>query len=216
VPARPGITNALGCVVADVRHDYVQTVNAPLAGVDMGRVRDVLEGQIAQGRETIAREGVSVEDVRVLHSADMQFVGQSHLLSVPIPSPDIDRASLQAAFDAVYWNRFEVKLPEIKANLVNLHTAVIGTRPPIDLSNLIDEARAADLAGAQAGSRSVWFAETGWIETPLYRRGKLASGFALEGPAIVEQLDTTIVIEPGMTATVDAMGNLEIRIGRAA
>jgi len=186
----------------------------------MGQVSTTLESQIATGRETIAREGIAVEDITILHSADMQFVGQSHLLSVPIDRPDVGRETLQQAFEAVYWHRFEVALPEIKANLVNLHTAVIGKRAAVDLSNLIDEPRAADLAGAQTGTRPVWFIETGpgqtgWCETPLFARGKLAPGFQIEGPAIVEQMDTTIVIEPGMTATVDAMGNLDVAIGEA-
>ncbi|MCR9221152.1 MAG: hydantoinase/oxoprolinase family protein [Alphaproteobacteria bacterium] len=216
IPARPGVTNALGCVVADLRHDYVNTLNEPMGTVDMAEVRAVLEEQIAQGRETIAREGAAVEAVRVLHSADMQFVGQSHLLSVPVSGPDVSRETLQQAFEAAYWARFEVSLPEIKANLVNLHTAVIGKRPPVDLSNLIDEPRADSLDGARTGMRPVWFAGAGWVETPLYARGKLATGFTIAGPAIVEQLDTTIVIEPDMTASVDAMGNLDVRIGGAA
>lgn len=216
IPARPGVTNALGCVVADLRHDYVNTLNEPLAAVDMADVRAVLEEQIAQGRETIAREGAAVEAVRVLHSADMQFVGQSHLLSVAVPGPEVSREALQQAFEAAYWARFEVSLPEIKANLVNLHTAVIGKRPPVDLSNLIDEPRAETPAAARTGARPVWFAGAGWVETLLYARGKLASDFTIAGPAIVEQLDTTIVIEPDMTASVDAMGNLDVRIGGAA
>ncbi|MEQ8603000.1 MAG: hydantoinase/oxoprolinase family protein [Marivibrio sp.] len=215
VPARPGITNALGCTVADVRHDYVNTINEPLGTVDMALVRETLEAQIAQGRATIEREGVEVGDVSVLHSADMQFVGQSHLLAVPVSGPDVDRETLQQAFEDVYWARFEVALPEIKANLVNLHTAVIGKRPPVDLSNLIDEERAASAQAALAGRRTVWFQGAGWVETPLYSRGKLAEGFAIDGPAIVEQLDSTIVIEPGMRARVDAMGNLIVSIGDA-
>ncbi|MBP5856610.1 hydantoinase/oxoprolinase family protein [Marivibrio halodurans] len=212
VPARPGITNALGCVVADVRHDYVQTINEPLDKVDMDLVHRTLADQIAAGRETIAREGVSVEDIRIVHGADMQFVGQSHLLSVPLAEAGVDRGTLQDAFEWVYWERFEVALPEIKANLVNLHTAVIGKRPAVDLSNLIDEERAADLDGARLGRRSVWFEGEGWVDTPRYARGKLAAGFEIEGPAIVEQLDTTVLIEPGMRAVVDVLGNLEIRI----
>lgn len=215
VPARPGITNALGCVVADVRHDYVQTINEPLGSVDMDLVHRTLADQIAAGRETIAREGVSVEDIQVIHGADMQFVGQSHLLPVPVPDAAIDRESLQQAFERVYWERFEVALPEIKANLVNLHTAVIGKRPAVDLSNLIDEERAADVAGARLGTRAVWFEGAGRVETPRYARGKLAAGFEIEGPAIVEQLDTTVLIEPGMRAIVDPLGNLDIRIGGA-
>ena len=84
IPARPGITSAVGCITADIRHDYVNTVNAPLAEADMGSVRAILERQAADGRATIEQEGVAVGEIAYLHAADMQFEGQTHLLTVPI------------------------------------------------------------------------------------------------------------------------------------
>src|SRR3546814_823784 len=68
IPARPGITNALGCVVADLRHDYVRTVNKPLSDLPDGLVAEVLAAQIAEGRATLARDGVAVDEVQVLHT----------------------------------------------------------------------------------------------------------------------------------------------------
>ncbi|MGE4219699.1 MAG: hydantoinase/oxoprolinase family protein [Alphaproteobacteria bacterium] len=213
VPARPGITNALGCAVADVRHDYVNTINRPLASLDMALVRDTLRAQAAEGEATVAREGVQVDGIRHLYSADMQFQGQSHLLTVAIPDPAVTRDDLQAAFERAYWDRFEVALPDIRATLVNLHTAVIGRRPPVDLSALIPaEGRAADLAGARTGMRRVWFAEGGWQETPVYRRERLPLDAVLSGPAILEQLDTTTVLPPGARAAQDAAGNLILTV----
>ncbi len=128
IPARPGITNAIGCATADLRHDYVNTVNTALADLDMAHVRTILEAQVDAGRDTIAREGVAVEAIQPLHFADMQFLGQTHMLSIPLPSPAITREALQALFDQAYWERFAVELPEIRAVLVNLHTR--RDRPP--------------------------------------------------------------------------------------
>ncbi|MBM3571084.1 MAG: hydantoinase/oxoprolinase family protein, partial [Alphaproteobacteria bacterium] len=91
IPARPGITNALGCAVADLRHDYVNTLNRPLDSMDMAEVHRVLVEQVAQGKALIAREGVAIASHAVIHVAEMQFLGQSHLLSVPIPKPDMTR-----------------------------------------------------------------------------------------------------------------------------
>ena len=68
----------------------------------------------------------------------MQFVGQTHLINVPLPSAEPDRETLQRLFETAYFARFKVELPEIRANLVNLNTAVIGVRPAVDLSRLID------------------------------------------------------------------------------
>src|SRR5690606_37402921 len=67
VPARPGITNAIGCVVADLRHDFVRTLNKPVAALGEDEMREVLEAQIEEGRRTLEREGVAVESVVVLH-----------------------------------------------------------------------------------------------------------------------------------------------------
>ncbi len=207
IPARPGITNALGCAAADLRHDFVNTVNSPVQQLDMAAVARLLQAQIAEGRALLAREGVAIRGVRLLHSADMQFQGQSHILMVPLPGPEVTREQLQAAFDAAYWTRFGVELPEIRAVLVNLHTAVIGLRPPLELKALAAFRPGDDLAAARTEPREVWF-EGGWTATPVYQRDLLPRELRLTGPAIVEQLDCTTVIEPGNRAGMDDFGNL--------
>ena len=213
VPIRPGITSAIGCVVADVRHDYVNTINAPLDVLDMDQFTATLEAQMTEGRETIEREGVEVEDLRFIHDADMQFVGQSHILTVPLQSPNVTREELRKLFEEVYWERFAVELPEIKAVLVNLHTAVIGRRKSIDLSTLVPRGgNGHDAAGV---TRQVWY-ESGWQDTPIYHRDNLPPGAEFDGPAIVEQLDTTTVFEPECQVKVDSAGNLIITVGRLA
>ena len=216
VPARPGITNALGCVVADIRHDFVNTVNRPLDGADMEEVHALFARRIDEGRALIAQESVEVERVEVVCSADMQFIGQTHLLRVALDGPEPSREDLQARFERAYWDRFRVSLPEIRPALVNLNVSVIGVRREIDLALLIDPAgRRASLAAAQVGARPVWF-DAGWLDTPVYRREHLPGDAVIEGPAIVEQLDATLVIDPGCTARGDADGNLMIEIGDPA
>ena len=209
-PARPGITNALGCLVAELRHDYVNTVNAQLDDLDMDRLRAILEAHIAEGRATIERESVAVSAVRLLHFADMQFLGQSHILTIPI-ALEITREELQAAFEAAYWRRFEVELPEIRAVLVNLHSAVIGEREAMPLAAIADRGN----SGPVGVTRRVWFGEA-WVETPILRRGYFSPGTALDGPAIIGQLDTTVVVEPGDRVAADDHGNLIITVAGGA
>jgi len=214
VPARPGITNALGCVVADMRHDFVNTLNQPVAALDEARARDILARQEREGRELIGKEAVKPATIRVEHSADMQFVGQTHLLNVPLPSAEVTRSQLQSLFETAYFQRFRVRLPEIRAALVNLNTSVIGVRGELDLSTLIDPAgRSGDLAGALEETRPVWF-DGQWIDTPVYAREKLPLDAAFEGPAILEQLDATTVVEPGDRVSGDAEGNIIIEVRR--
>ena len=211
VPARPGITSALGCLVADVRHDFVKTVNQDLLRLDVAQGRAILAAQIAEGRALLASEGVEVETVTVHHEADMQFIGQTHVLTVPIAGTDFGRDDLRLAFEKAYWERFEVELKQMRAQVVNLRTAVIGRRRPVSLEGLMTREVGRVSLPATPPRRRVWF-EGGWVDTPVYRREQLAAGTELTGPAIVEQLDTTTVIEPGDGVRVDALGNLEITV----
>ncbi|MFK0686946.1 hydantoinase/oxoprolinase family protein [Mesorhizobium sp. IMUNJ 23033] len=215
VPARPGITNALGCVVADLRHDFVNTVNQPVAALDESQLHGILERHRNEGEELIGKEAVMPETIRVTHSADMQFVGQTHIINVPLPSSSVTREMLQRLFEKAYFARFKVELPEIRANLVNLNTSVTGVRPAIDLSRLIDPAgRAKTLDEARREIRPVWYAGA-WHNTPVYAREKLPLDAVIEGPAILEQMDATTVLEPGDRARSDADGNIIIDIGEA-
>ncbi len=92
-------------------------------------------------------------EIRVEVSADMQFIGQTHLLRVALPSARVSRDELRALFEAAYHARFRVELSQIRANLVNLNCSVIGRRDEIDLGLLIDRAgRRASLAEARPAS----------------------------------------------------------------
>jgi N-methylhydantoinase A len=207
VPARPGITSALGCLVADVRHDFVRTINQGLLRMDVAEARALLAAQITEGRRLLATEGVEVETVSVQHEADMQFAGQTHVLTVPIARTDFTREELAQTFERAYFERFGVELREMRALVMSLRTAVIGRRRPIALEGL----GGVVTAGGPTAIRPVWFQQR-WHDTPVYRREHLAPGATLTGPAIVEQLDATTVIEPGDRVRVDALGNLEITV----
>ncbi|MFP6777573.1 MAG: hydantoinase/oxoprolinase family protein [Alphaproteobacteria bacterium] len=213
IPARPGITNAIGCITADLRHDYVNTLNAPLSILDVAEAHAILEAQIEEGRSTIGREGVAVTTIDCLHFADMQFEGQTHLLTVPLSGTEVQVAQLQAAFEAVYFDRFHVELEEIRAVLVSLHTAVIGRRPGAPLEALAVVGHNNSLADARRGQRTVWFVGS-LHETPIYQRNLLPADMTLDGPAIIEQMDCTIVVEPGNRVTLDELGNLVIEVTR--
>lgn len=212
IPARPGITNALGCVVADVRHDFVNTINRPLDTIDALKINQTLEQQTARGRALVEAEAVAVEQIECRYSADMQFIGQTHLLNVPLPSTNVTTDTLQQLFEQAYLSRFHVELKEIRASLVNLNTTVIGNRAPLDLSALIDKSqRKPTLNEALITTRPVWF-NNQWHDTPVYRRDHIPADARFTGPAVLEQMDTTIIIEPDCTATGDADGNLIIEV----
>jgi N-methylhydantoinase A len=211
VPARPGLTNALGCLVADLRQDRVNTVNRPLDGIDIADVHAILDAQREGALAVIAEEAAEIEETIVLHNAEMQFRGQTHLIRVALPGTDVSREEMQALFEAAYFKRFQVRLPEIRAVLVNLVTSVIGRRRPFPLGALLDHAkRNASVAEARLGTRPL-YADGAWHEAAVYAREALPADARIAGPAVVQQFDATTVIEPGAVATVDAIGNLRIR-----
>ena len=213
VPRFPGITSALGCVLADVRHDYVRSLHRPLADVDPELGQSVLDEQAAAGRALIESEGVAVTAIDVVHEADMLYRGQSHVFRIPVAGPGFDPERIRATFAERYQHRFDIALPEMVPMLVNLRTTVIGRRATFDLAALAQGRNGPGTNDPRTGSRRVRF-DGEWYETAVYDRAALAPGATVEGPAIIEQLDTTIPIEPAVVAEVDGFGNLLIPVAR--
>jgi len=209
VPPYPGITSALGCVLADVRHDYGLTVNRPLGEVEGAWVDEVLAGQAAEGRALIGREAVEVTGFHVAHEADFLYQGQTHVMRMRVPSPGFDPVAVRRDFEATYRERFDVDLSDMRPILAALRTVVIGRRERIE--GLGGPPRSGATARPAPVRRPVWFAGH-WVPTPVIERDHLAPGDVIDGPAIVEQLDTTTLLEPGDRARVDPMGNLLIDV----
>ncbi len=209
VPARPGLTNALGCLVADLRQDLVNTLNRGLDELPEEDIAATLRGQRERGIAVIRAGGAEVEEVTVLHAAEMQFRGQTHLLRVALPRHDVTRAEIQAAFEAAYLAGFQVRLPEIRAVLVNLNTSVIGRRRRLDLSTLLGTGGRQE--EARIGERPL-FADGAWHRADVWQREALPRGARIAGPAIINQADATTILEPGSEAVVDQIGNLRIRV----
>jgi N-methylhydantoinase A len=141
----------------------------------------------------------------------MQFDGQTHVLSVDLASSAPTLVELEQAFLAAYEARFHVSLPGMRPVLVNLHTSVIGKRPALPIASFIAHRRAESVQAAVIGERQVWF-DGGWHMTLIYERDAIPIGASLSGPAILNQLDTTVVIEPNQAVRVDECGNVLIEL----
>jgi N-methylhydantoinase A len=212
VPRFPGITSALGCVIADLRHDQVQTVNLMLDGLDATALdrRMITEGKAAY--EVVASAGVQVDRIDVRYELDMHYVGQTHAIGVPLPvtwddaTTGIDAEMIRQAFEAAYQAQFSRKLPGIAVKIVTLRTAAIGRRPHFDLAALAPSPDAS-IEKAGLGNRNVWF-DGAWHRTSIWSRLELPIDAVITGPAILEQPDATTVVEPGLVARVDTLGNI--------
>jgi len=211
VPRFPGITSALGCVLAPVRHDFVESIGQPLAHAATGRIDGRFANQVAAGRRLLDQDGVPFAEIVVRHEVDLLFRGQSHVFRVPVTAPGFDPRLVLADFLERYKARFDIELPEMTAILVNLRTTVIGRRASVDLATF-SSAIGGSEAPRPSGARQVRV-NGGWFDTRIFDRASLGEGATLAGPAIVEQPDATVVIDSGATAVVDGLGNLVISVG---
>ncbi len=211
VPPWPGITSALGCLTADVRHDYVHSVNERLERLDPKALYDAMLGHFAEGRRTIEAEGVRVERIEAAFHADMLYDGQIHEVRTPLPAEPCGRQEIAAAFEAAYAALYGDTVGEHPVRIVNLRTAVTGVRPEA-ARRPMGAPRGGELRAAQKSERPVYFSG-GFVPCPVYDRVRLPLGAAFGGPAIVEQADATTAIDPGLHVRVDEWGNLIVTVG---
>jgi len=215
VPRYPGVTSALGCVIADMRQDFVQTLNVLADALDEAGTGALIQAHADEGMGLLDASGVSFEARDVVVEFDMAYVGQTHTVPVPVPvtvdggrvAPP-SRAAVAEAFDTAYRATYGRLLPGGTRRVLNLRTAVIGRRPKLDLA-LLAPGEGASAGAARRGTRRVHIGAE-WHETALYDRLTLPVGAEVAGPAILAQPDTTILIEPGFTGRVDRFGNLLI------
>ena len=219
IPRFPGVTSALGCVIADMRHDFVHTINRPVDDLDVRALDAEMAETAERGLALLRRSGADLERLEIAFELDMSYIGQTHTVPVPLPArlaggaTDVSAGMIRTAFDTAYRKTYGRVLEGIGVRLLSLRTAVIGIRPKFDLA-ILGPAPDATLEAARRGSRRVWW-EGGWHETAVYDRIALPVGATIPGPAILEQDDATIFIDPGLAAAVDRLGNVIARPGQA-
>jgi N-methylhydantoinase A len=210
VPRYPGVTSAMGCVIADMRQDFVQTINSSVDMLDEAALAAFMRAHIDQGLALLDAARTNFEARDLSFKLDMAYVGQTHTVSVPLTVKTdgstvtaVTRAEIETAFDATYKATYGRLLQNGVRRILNLRSAVTGKRPKFDLSTL------APPEGGRAekvGMRKVHFGDT-WYDTAIYDRLALPSGTKIVGPAILTQPDTTVLIEPHLQGRVDRFGN---------
>ena len=212
VPRYPGVTSAMGCVIADMRQDFVQTVNAMVDGLEEASLAAFMQSHMDQGLAMLDAAQTRFEARDTAFELDMAYVGQTHTVAVPLPVTITDgrviaptRAQIAEAFDAAYKATYGRLLPKGARRVMNLRSAVTGRRPKFDLATLAPRSTGTP-EDARKGARKVHFRDR-WHDTAIYNRLDLPVGAVIHGPAILEQPDTTVLIEPDLTGTVDAFGN---------
>ena len=212
IPMSPGVTSALGLLVSDVKHDYVQASIAPMEAVDLQANSRVFEDLEQRARQVLSSEGIPASDISFLRYLDMRYVGQSYELKIPIENrplePD-DKKEINAAFFKEHERAYGYAADNEPTEMVNLRLTAIGSISKPTLREL--EAGDGDSSSAVKAERPVYFSQLGESVTcKIYDRYKLKSNDRIDGPAMVEEIDSTVVILPGYEAGVDHFGNLII------
>ncbi|MBS0525450.1 MAG: hydantoinase/oxoprolinase family protein [Proteobacteria bacterium] len=210
VPANPGILCAMGLLLTDLRADFAVTRLLP---ANDGAAADLAEGFAAlasQAERWFEQEGIAAVDRRLARTVDMRYRGQNYELGIAVPdgaTGGATMAALAALFAEAHRQRYGFAADEDPVEIVTLRLEANGVVRKAELE--AHPEAGADASGAVAQHRDVWLAETrGFVSTPIYARERLRPGNRFPGPAIVEQMDATTLVPPGMAARVDRWLNL--------
>ncbi len=209
VPVAPGVTSALGLLMADLRHDFTQTVLKPGNELSPTEITSWYEQMETQAMEQMAREAVAPEDVSLVRAADARYVGQGYELEVLAQSGKLEQRDVEEIverFHDAHVRSYGYASRDNAVEVVNLRVTALASMPR---PNLASDSRngGGDPSLSRIGERSVYFRNEPKT-TSIYDRSGLRPGDVIEGPAIVEQLDSTTVVWEGQTATVDNHLNL--------
>ena len=209
VPRYPGVNSALGCVMSDLRHDEVRTMNLMLDELDCSHLRELIQTITESSKKLIERSKASLKSVKSVIELDMLYVGQSHSVSVPL-SADVNSFTIDVirkSFIEVYSQNYSRPLSGIPIRILNLRLSVIGIRPAVDLKILAKGSRAKKIEECLLAEQKI-YAEGTWHNAQIIDRLRLPEGSLIHGPALLVQGDATIYVDPKITARTDKFGNI--------
>ena len=207
VPPDAGVASAYGLLLAPISFDFARTQVGRLDELEIGKVNTLYAEMEADGREVVREGGVGEAEIRVTRTADMRYVGQGHEIRVPIPADDLDASSIDAiqeSFDNAYRHAFGRICDGVPVKTVHWRVTVSGPKPeppPVRVEAASPE--------ADKGVRDVLFdGHDAPVRTPVYSRYAMSRGFSVQGPAIVEEAESTTVVPPGWQLLVHDCGAL--------
>lgn len=206
IPAFPGITSAMGCLIGNLQHDFMRSAKTKVAESTPEKLQATFQEDIATGCRLLGSEGVGEDDILVDLGADMAYRGQSNTLPVHFTGAveDLTPASVIAAFERAYNERFGRLLPETPIMIVNARTVVRQKQKGLSFSKLFEK-KAGEMP--QHTTAKVYYSGS-LHDVKVFNRHELPLSAKIQGPAILHQLDTTFFVEPGYTAEVHHSGNI--------
>lgn len=218
IPLYPGINSAMGLLQTSVRHVYLQSSVGVLSGFPIDRMNTLFAQLEARAMEDVDEEGFARDQAAITRQADMRYKHQGYQLTVDCPRADMteaDKPALKTAFDQTHQRIYGASAPDEDAEIVTFRVLAEITVPRLELPKV---------GGSAGGAARAIIAErphydldrAAFLTATVYDRAKLAAGDRFDGPAIVQQFDSTTVVLDGMSAEVDPYGNILIETGAAS
>ena len=215
IPPNPGVFSAMGLVCTDLKRDYVRSLYTLLdvEGVD-DRMRQVYRDITSEARDMLSRSGIPEENWNFRYYLDIRYGNQAYELTVPVESSEIEEGALDAIaerYHAQHFTTYDYNAPDEPIQLVNMRASAIGKfgadfiAPRTSSANGIKDV-------SPRSHREVYFKESGQTSCPVYDRGDLSAGTEIEGPAIIQESSSTVIVYPGQRAAATEFGTIEITV----
>ncbi len=209
VPPNPGVTSALGCLLVDVQHDYSKSYLVEAADANAGDIEAEFAALEDKARKQLGSEGISEEDMAMRRTIDMMYHGQWRSLQVSVTAPFTSVEAAVDGFHADHMREYSYNRKDTEVSLFRLNLTAIGIVPKADFK----QRPPGDHVPSPGGMRVISFDERlEAIETPVYQHDDLPVGIEMEGPLVIDQLDSTVLVPPGTRAEVDGWSNIRIHI----
>ncbi|MAF49669.1 MAG: hydantoinase/oxoprolinase family protein [Rhodospirillales bacterium] len=213
IPVNPAVFSAWGMLMTDLRRDFLRTRLVPMDEAAIQEVGEMFDGLAEEAVREFAADDVGPDRLLFRRHADMRYVGQDHVVKIEFPDGEVDAGKIAEAVDRyhrIHEREYEFRMDH-PVELVNYHLVVFGkvTKPGLAKRRSTGKS----LADASRGTREVDFDEFGSQVTAIYERALLEPGMEMDGPVIIEEPATTILVFPGQRGEVDAYGNIHIHLG---
>jgi N-methylhydantoinase A len=208
VPLYPGVYSAIGLIMSDVKHDYIQSRMKPLSELTPDEVEAMFARIEAHAAEDLRSDGFASDQIRIERALDMRYAGQGYEIAIPCDAQVLREGGLEGLrkqFDAQHRAMFGHMAPEEPVEVVSYRVRGLGLVPPVEMPTF--KPAGTTLAEARRATRPVRF-DGRDLKCPIYQREKLDVGLTVAGPAVLDQFDCTTVIYPGQVARVDERKNL--------
>jgi N-methylhydantoinase A len=213
VPRLSSVFCAMGAVISDLRHDYVRTIATRSSEVDFDKFNKIYQEMEQEAHKTLEREAIAEKDRYFRPAMDMRYVGQFHEVEVDVPHGLFGPEQLAEVIEH-FHDRHESLYAFrdiVETEIINVRLAAFGRVVEPSLKGFTYEGK--DAGSHLKGKRDVFFEEAGgFISTPIYDGDVMKYGNIVEGPAIIEQVTTTMVVPPGYTIEVGQYGDFIMQV----